>query len=232
MIRLAHFSDLHYAGATLTEVDRCFSFAVDAAIAREMDCAVISGDSTDHALEVHAPAVAALARNVRRLADHCPVLMLHGTFSHEPPGALSVFRLLGGRFRVHVADRLQQVALTDDGRWLESEGWRFEQIPQDARTIFSCVPTVNKAIVAAAVGEAGRQSLRVARRARRAKRDDEPRRGAAGPNPAKFLFQMLDGLFHFVVGLELNFIDWHGEFSQRCRASFYRSTAIAQTRGR
>ena len=151
-MRVAHFSDLHYAGATLTEVDRCFSFAVDAAIARGVDCAVISGDSTDHALEVHAPAVEALARNIRRLADHCPVLMLHGTFSHEPPGALNVFRLLGGRFRVHVADRLQQVALIEDGRWLESEGWRFEQIPQGARALFSCVPTVNKAIVAAAVG--------------------------------------------------------------------------------
>jgi DNA repair protein SbcD/Mre11 len=152
MIRLAHFSDLHYAGATLTEVDRCFSFAVDAAIARGVDCAVISGDSTDHALEVHAPAVAALGRNVRRLVDHCPVLMLHGTFSHEPPGALNVFGLLGGRFRVHVADRLQQIALTDDGLWVPSEGWRLEQIPPSARALFSCVPTVNKAVVAAAVG--------------------------------------------------------------------------------
>src|SRR5437867_857695 len=152
MMRAAHFSDLHYAGATLTEVDRCFSFAVDQAIAHGVDCAVISGDSTDHALEVHAPAVAALARNIRRLADHCPVLMLHGTFSHEPPGVLSVFRLLGGRFRVHVADRLQQAALTEDGRWLESEGWHFEHIPIGARALFSCVPTVNKAVVAAAVG--------------------------------------------------------------------------------
>ena len=122
------------------------------AIARGVDCAVISGDSTDHALEVHAPAVEALARTVRRLADHCPVLMLQGTFSHEPPGALNLFRLLGGRFRVHVADRLQQVALIEDGRWQESQGWRFEQIPPGARALFSCVPTVNKAVVAAAVG--------------------------------------------------------------------------------
>ena len=152
MLRVAHFSDLHYAGATLAEVDRCFSFAVDAAIAHGVDCAVISGDSTDHALEVHAPAVEALARNIRRLADHCPVLMLHGTFSHEPPGALNLFRLLGGRFRVHVADRLQQVALMDEGCWQESQGWRFEQIPQGTRALFCCVPTVNKAIVAAAVG--------------------------------------------------------------------------------
>src|SRR6202521_1419893 len=99
MIRVAQFSDIHYASSTLTEVDRCFSFAVDEAIRRGIDCAVISGDSTDHALDVHTPAVEALARNVRRLADHCPVLMLQGTFSHEPPGALNVFRLLGGRVR-------------------------------------------------------------------------------------------------------------------------------------
>ena len=152
MLRVAHFSDLHYAGATLTEVDPCFSFAVDQAIARGVDCAVISGDSTDRALEVHAPAVAALARAIRRLADHCPVLILQGTFSHEPPGTLSLFRLLGGRFRVHVADRLQQVALDHDGGWLESEGWRFDQVPPGTRALFSCVPTVNKAVVAAAVG--------------------------------------------------------------------------------
>jgi exonuclease SbcD len=152
MLRVAHFSDLHYAGATLTEVDRCFRFAVDQAIVRGVDCAVISGDSTDHALEVHAPAVEALARTIRRLADHCPVLMLQGTFSHEPPGALSLFRLLGGRFRVHVADRLQQVALIENGCWRESPGWHFEQIPTGARAVFSCVPTVNKAVVAAAMG--------------------------------------------------------------------------------
>src|SRR5260370_33134148 len=103
MMRVAHFSDLHYAAATLTEVDRCFSFAVDAAIAQGVDCAVISGDSTDHGLEVHAPAVEALARNIRRLADYCPVLMLQRTFSHEPPGVLNVLRLLRGRFRVHGA---------------------------------------------------------------------------------------------------------------------------------
>jgi len=83
MIRLGHFSDLHYAGgANFAEVDRCFSFAVDEAIRRGIECAVISGDSTDHALDVHAPAVEALASNVRRLADHCPVIMLQGTFSH------------------------------------------------------------------------------------------------------------------------------------------------------
>ena len=56
-IRIAHFSDLHYGPKNLTEADRCF------------------GDATDHALDLHAPAAAKLATHVRRLADHCPVVM-------------------------------------------------------------------------------------------------------------------------------------------------------------
>ncbi len=154
MIRGAHFSDIHYAAGTLAEVDRCFTYAVDEAINRGVEFAVISGDSTDHALDIHAPAVEALARNIRHLADHCPVLMLQGTFSHEPPGTLNLFRLLGGRYPVHVADRLQQVALLADGTWLPSEGWRLDVVPDGIRALFSCVPVVNKAVVAAAVGAA------------------------------------------------------------------------------
>ncbi|MES2355023.1 MAG: metallophosphatase family protein [Pseudomonadota bacterium] len=152
MIRVAQFSDIHYAGNTLQEVERCFTFAVDEAIKQGVACAVISGDSTDHALDVHAPAVNALARNIRRLADHCPVLMLQGTFSHEPPGTLNVFRLLGGKYPVHVADTIEQVALMSDGSWQASENWCFEEIPAGALALFSCVPTVNKAVIAAVAG--------------------------------------------------------------------------------
>lgn len=154
MIRVAHFSDLHYSAKHLEEADRCFSQAVDRAIALRVDVAVISGDATDHALEVHAPAVERLARKVRRLAEHCPVLMLQGTYSHEPPGTLALFRLLGGRYTVCVADQISQVALTPDGQWIASEGWRFEHLPCDVQAVFFCVPTVNKATVAATVGAA------------------------------------------------------------------------------
>ncbi len=151
-IRIAQISDLHYGNRTIEEAHRCTSFAVDAAIARAVECMVISGDSTDHALDMHAPAVAALAGNVRRVADHCPVLMLQGTFSHEPPGTLDVFRLLGGRHTVLVADRICQAALMQDGSWQVSDRWKFDQVPRGCRALFSCVPTVNKATVAAAVG--------------------------------------------------------------------------------
>jgi len=152
-MRIAHLSDLHFGDPkTLAEVERCTAFAIDAAVDSGAELAVISGDSTDHAIDVHSPSFVALARLVRRLADHCPVLMLQGTFSHEPPGTLDVFRLLGGRYPVHVADRIHQVAWCGPRGWIESEGWRFDDLPADAQLLVSCVPTVNKATVAAAVG--------------------------------------------------------------------------------
>lgn len=151
-IRVAHFSDLHYGPKNLVEADRCFGDAIDQAIRSQVQAAVISGDSTDHAMDLHAPAAVRLAAQIRRLADHCPVLMLQGTYSHEPPGTLAIFELLGGRYGVHVADRIQQVGLTPGGRWIASKGWRFDQVPPGLLALFTCVPTVNKAVVAATVG--------------------------------------------------------------------------------
>lgn len=153
MIRVGHFSDLHYSARNLEEADRCFAFAVDDAIRRGIDVAVLSGDATDHALELHNPAVERLLRQVARLADHCPVLMLQGTFSHEPPGTLASFGMLRSRRPIKVVQRICQVALRMDGTWTESDGWRFDNVPA-ARALFTCVPTVNKANVAAAVGAA------------------------------------------------------------------------------
>jgi exonuclease SbcD len=153
-MRIAHLSDLHYGTRMLQEADRCLVHAVDRIAALGIDAAVLSGDATDHALELHAPAASRLLAQVRRLADHCPVLILQGTYSHEPPGTLDVFRTLGGRHPVHVADRIQQVALTQAGHWVASASWCFEAVPADAVGVFSCVPTVNKASVAAAVGGA------------------------------------------------------------------------------
>ncbi|MDY0012243.1 MAG: metallophosphatase family protein [Rhodocyclaceae bacterium] len=154
MIRIAHFSDLHFGTRNLFEADRCFGAAIGQAIALGVEAAVLSGDATDHGLDLHAPAAERLFVQVRRLADHCPVLMLQGTFSHEPPGTLAIFRLLGGRHPVHVADRIEQVALIAEGQWLASTDWCFDRLPAGARALFSCIPTVNKAAVAAAVGAA------------------------------------------------------------------------------
>ena len=157
-MRVAHFSDLHYGPRHLAEADRCFGAAVDRAIALGVEVAVLSGDATDHALDLHAPAALRLLAQVRRLADHCPVLMLQGTWSHEPPGTLSVFGMLDGRHRIFVADRIGQVALVqpdmgqDGGAWLPSDGTRFVAVPAGARALFTCIPSIGKAAVAASVG--------------------------------------------------------------------------------
>ncbi len=151
-VKIGHFSDLHYANPTLGEVDRCFGHAIESAIGRNIDVAVISGDATDHQLDLHAPAVEALVRRVRALADHCPVLMLQGTYSHEPPGTLNLFRHLAGKHPVYVADRLAQVGLDRSGQWVASKDWGFATVPEDLRVVFSCLPTMNKADVAAVVG--------------------------------------------------------------------------------
>lgn len=154
-MRIAHLSDLHYGVKTLGEADRCLGMAIDRVAALGVQAAVISGDATDHALDLHAPAAARLAAQVRRLADICPVLMLQGTFSHEPPGTLAVFRSIGGRHPIHVAERIGQVALMRRRGWVASPGWRFEALPPDVTALFSCLPTVNKAAVATTVGAAG-----------------------------------------------------------------------------
>ena len=151
-MKIAQFSDLHYANETLLEVDCCMGTAVDVAIARGVELAVVSGDATDHGINVHAPAFVALAKQIRRLADHCPVLMLQGTFSHEPPGTLDVFRMLGGRYPVFVADRIGQAAWCGEAGWVASEDWCFTELPVGARALFTCLPTVNKADIAAIVG--------------------------------------------------------------------------------
>ena len=154
-MRVGHFSDIHYANETLGEVDKCFSVAVESAISNGIEIAVISGDATDHRLDVHSPAFIALAQQVRRLSNHCPVLMLQGTYSHEPPGTLNIFRLIGGRYEVFVADRICQVALIGE-QWIASDDWCFNvgiNFPSaDRRALFTCIPTVNKAAVATTVG--------------------------------------------------------------------------------
>ncbi|AKM45392.1 DNA repair exonuclease [Burkholderia contaminans] len=156
-MKIAHFSDLHYSPGNLDEADRCFSYAADDAIARGAEIAVISGDSTDHRLDAHSPVLHALAKRVHGLADAMPVLMLQGTFSHEPPGTLSNFALMGARYPVAIADRPCQVALVAGQFWF-SQGPVFSEeefryaIDGGASTIFTCLPTMNKAELALRVG--------------------------------------------------------------------------------
>lgn len=147
-MRIAHMSDLHYSGGNLVEADRCFGFAVEDAIRRNVEVAVISGDSTDHRLDAHAPALLALARRIKQLADHCPVFMLQGTFSHEPAGMLHMFALIGAKHPIVISDRIEMIALSR-GKWIEYDPVH----PEDSyELVITSVPTVNKADLVSTVG--------------------------------------------------------------------------------
>ncbi|AOZ04204.1 metallophosphatase family protein (plasmid) [Cupriavidus sp. USMAHM13] len=155
---VGHFSDLHYSTSNLAEADRCFGFAVEDAIASRCAVGVVSGDSTDHRLDAHTPALRVLAGRIHQLSRHMPVLMLQGTFSHEPPGTLDLFPLMSAGYPVYVADHIHQVALLG-GEFVASAGSLFTSEEVDAllasgipEMVFTCVPTVNKAVLAAAVG--------------------------------------------------------------------------------
>jgi exonuclease SbcD len=157
ILKVAQFSDLHYSPGNLAESDRCFSFAVGHAIGGGAQIGVVTGDSTDHRLEAHSPALNALANQVHRLAEAMPVVMLQGTFSHEPPGTLDNFGLMGSTHPVFIADKVQQVALVG-GRFVASSGPVFspdevnDLLEARPDIVFTCLPTVNRGQLAAHVG--------------------------------------------------------------------------------
>jgi len=147
-MNIFHASDLHYCTKHLKIVDRAFSAAVDHAIETEAECAVISGDSFDSAINVHEPAVTALIRQIQRLADKMPVLILQGTFSHDRPGSLNVLGAMFTLFPIHIADQAEQIKLViNDMNPLECEWLPIseERFGFSDAAIFNCLPSLNKA---------------------------------------------------------------------------------------
>lgn len=112
MLKILHASDLHYSPGNLVEADRCFGHAVEQAIDQNVAVAMITGDSTDHALDGHSPALLALAKRIKQLADHCPVFLLQGTFSHEPVGLLKMLEMIGARYPIIVSDKIGMIGLS------------------------------------------------------------------------------------------------------------------------
>lgn len=157
-LKVFHTGDIHYCPKHLDGVDRCFAFAIDKAIENKCEVAVLNGDLFDHRVDLHSPAVSRILTRVSYLSEHMPVIVAQGTFSHDVPGSLDVFKTLGGKFPVFVADRICQIGLiTRNGisAFVPSDGWTFtpEEIYQSGfLALFSSLPSINKGAVAAVVG--------------------------------------------------------------------------------
>jgi DNA repair protein SbcD/Mre11 len=147
-MKILHASDLHYSPGNLVEADRCFGHAVEQAIVHDVAVAMLTGDLTDHALDGHSPALLALAKRIKQLADHCPVFLLQGTFSHEPVGLLKMLEMIGARHPIIVSDKIGMIGLSQ-GKWLEYDP-TYTDVQYDL--VITSVPTVNKAELALVVG--------------------------------------------------------------------------------
>lgn len=132
-------SDIHYCERFADPVDRAFTFAVDQAIERKADVGILAGDIFDNSIHLHHPVVDAVIRQVKRLADHMPVLMIYGTHSHDRPGSLDIFRHVGAKHPIHVSDKPERVALVGD-KWVV-DGEEFSPL----KLVVNALPSVNRA---------------------------------------------------------------------------------------
>ena len=107
-MKIFHSSDWHYCAKHLTWVDRAVGFSIDYAIEAGADVAVISGDLSDAAMGTHEEAFEAMLGKVRYLANCMPVIILQGTYSHDRPGSLAAFKMMGTLFPIYVAEKVEQ----------------------------------------------------------------------------------------------------------------------------
>ncbi len=151
-MRIVHISDIHFADKHLAEVQRCARFATTW-MAEQVgpDLIVLTGDIFDHRLEQTSPAFLEAVRWVACLGNFAPVLVLQGTYSHDAPGAVSVFRHVHTSYPVYVADRIEQVAFRLESPYFSPLSGDMTFIDRDS-ALLSCLPAVNKGQVAAAVG--------------------------------------------------------------------------------
>lgn len=150
-VSICHTGDLHFSPDNLEEAERCFDQLICDQSLNPPTVFVINGDSTDHRLDVHSKAFLSLAKRVKQLSDLAPVVLLQGTYSHEPVGTIEILGLLSGRYPIAVANRICQIALVNQS-WVYSTKSLFTEGELDlsqVACVLTCVPTTNKATTAA-----------------------------------------------------------------------------------
>lgn len=147
-MKIFHTADLHYCPKHLTWVDKAFSASVTRAIKDGCELAVIAGDSFDASMGIHEPAVSAYIRQVARLAEAMPIVVLQGTYSHDRPGSLDVLLDIGRITAnpIWVADEPGRLALyrTPAGLVWEDDLSEYDEYTH-VELIVCALPSLNKA---------------------------------------------------------------------------------------
>ena len=137
---ILHLGDIHFRNDLLAEIEKCVDFAAKRAESSvRPDAIVIAGDVFDERQTYDSPAFLAADRYIRRLSRTAPVLIVKGTPSHDGQ-TLKFFE----NERVYVSEAPEQVLLTDRG-FIKYNG----TVPGEAKALFSCLPSVSKASIAA-----------------------------------------------------------------------------------
>lgn len=151
-MKIAHLSDIHFSDKYLQEVNNCTRHATSQLVGENTpDLIALTGDLFDHRLEQNSPALIASVKWVCELGNIAPVIILQGTFSHDVPRAINIFKHVHTNYPVYVADRIQQVLFTN-GAFIPSNTWKTETVNTGDDLMISCLPAVNKGVVAATVG--------------------------------------------------------------------------------
>ena len=155
-VKVVHISDLHYSPENVAEADKCTGFAINYAAENIPDLIVVSGDTTHHRIDIHSDSAKRLIGRIKQASNIAPVLLLQGTFSHEPQGTLESISNCEGKYPIFVANKLQQVILTDEGNFVSSHETHFfadnVDLLQKAKCLITAIPVLNQAAIAAEAG--------------------------------------------------------------------------------
>ncbi len=157
MFKILHTSDFHIGPKpeTLEEVKRTTSAVALHAEKEQPDLIIVAGDTLDEhqgRIRLDSEAARYAIDLIKRLAAVAPVAIVRGTPSHDRE-APYIFRELNTRYPVHVASRIEMVALCRDGYGGPGMFVSLDAAdPSLIEAVLSFFPSPDKSHVVAALG--------------------------------------------------------------------------------
>ena len=161
-MNIFHTADIHDKNATvLADIVKCCEFFVAQAFIEKPDLIIIAGDLFDEGVQLGSPASPAAIDFVYKCGNVAPTLLIRGTTSHDAEGSINALEKLKTAYPIYVTDRLEQVGLTASGFLAQVSLYRPGQEGEgiqgladgggDLLAVISCLPSINKANLMAAL---------------------------------------------------------------------------------